>query len=120
MTTNDSEISQLFQTLEDGYWAAFDDGSSDALERFIHPVRFLGCTSTGSPLSRTALLEKVAANKRKEQKRATIDLIRYIVIGDAAITLVSRDAGTGMKIVTHSWVCEDGKWLMIGGMSQEL
>ena len=120
MTKSENEVMRCFQSLEDEYWKAFDSGATESLERIIHRQIFLGCTSTGIPLSRDALLEKVAANKGKPHPDSSIELLEHIVIGNAAITLVSRNDGSEKKVITHTWIGEGEQWTMIGGMSQNL
>ena len=106
---------------------AFKDGDVAGLKAFLH-AEFLGWPSYSSdPLARAPALASVTTlheslvirtvevRPRAIHLRGKIALIHYLVV----LETEEGDGGTAAisARITHTWVWEDGRWQILGGMS---
>ena len=122
-----SEAEQEIWALEERYMTAFKDGDVAGLNAFLH-ADFLGWPSYSSdPVARAPALASVAALReslvilsveirpRAIHLSAEIVLVHYLVV----LEIEEGDGGTAATSfrITHTWVKEDGRWRILGGMS---
>ena len=122
-----SAAEQEIWALEERYMTAFKDGDVAGLNAFLH-ADFLGWPSYSSdPLARASALASVPALHERLVIRSVdvrpraihlsgdIALVHYLVVleteeGDGHTAAISYR-------ITHTWVEEDGRWRILGGMS---
>ena len=122
-----SAAEQEIWALEELYMTAFRDGDVAGLNAFLH-ADFLGWPSYSSdPVARAAALASVPAlheslmirtvevRPRAIRLSGKIALVHYLVI----LEVEEGDGGTAATSyrITHTWVEEDGRWRILGGMS---
>ena len=122
-----TEDEQEIWALEERYMTAFKDGDVEGLKAFLH-ADFLGWPSYSSdPVARapalasvTALHESLVIRTVEIRPRAIhlsgeIALVHYLVV----LEIEEGDGGTAATSsrITHTWVEEDGRWWILGGMS---
>ncbi len=122
-----SAAEQEIWALEELYMTAFRDGDVAGLNAFLH-ADFLGWPSHSSdPVARAVALASVPAlheslmirtvdvRPRAIRLSGKIALVHYLVI----LEIEEGDGGTAATFyrITHTWVEEDGRWRILGGMS---
>jgi ketosteroid isomerase-like protein len=122
-----SEAEQEIWALEERYMTAFKDGDVEGLKVFLH-ADFLGWPSYSSdPVARGPALASVTTlheslvilsveiRPRAIHLSAEIVLVHYLVV----LEIEEGDGGTAATSsrITHTWVKEDGRWRILGGMS---
>jgi ketosteroid isomerase-like protein len=122
-----SEAEQEIWALEERYMTAFKDGDVAGLNAFLH-ADFLGWPSYSSdPVARAPALASVATlheslvirtvevRPRAIRLSGKIALVHYLVV----LEIEEGDGGTTATSsrITHTWVEEDGRWRILGGMS---
>jgi len=124
-----SEAEQEIWALEERYMTAFKDGDVAGLNAFLH-ADFLGWPSYSSdPVARAPALESVSAlheslvirtveiRPRAIHVSGKIALVHYLVV----LETEEGDGGTAAisARITHTWVEENGRWRILGGMSAD-
>ena len=122
-----SEAEQEIWAMEERYMTAFKDGDVAGLNAFLH-ADFLGWPSyTSHPVARAPALESVSALHESLVIRTVdvrpcaihlsgkIALVHYLVV----LETEEGDGGTAAisARITHTWVWENGRWRILGGMS---
>ncbi|MBD3873085.1 MAG: nuclear transport factor 2 family protein [Acidobacteria bacterium] len=122
-----SEAEQEIWALEERYMTAFKDGDVAGLKAFLH-ADFLGWPSHSSePLAKAPALASVPAlqeslairtvevRPRAIHLRGEFALVHYLVV----LEIEEEDGGMAATSyrITHTWVEEDGRWRILGGMS---
>lgn len=122
-----SAAEQEIWALEARYMTAFKDGDVAALNAFLH-ADFLGWPSYSSDpvakapalaslptLHESLVIRTVEVRPRAIHLSGEIALVHYLVV----LEIEEEDGGTAATSarITHTWVDEDGRWQILGGMS---
>lgn len=126
-TQSRSQDEQTIWTLEESYFAHYAKGETEALEGLWH------ADFTGWPSKSPEPVKKSGASQSVRDFLATAQIVSFdlrpmaiAIRGDVAIThyfLDLRLEDPDGRIVessvriTHTWLREDGKWKVLGGMS---
>jgi len=122
-----SEAEQEIWALEERYMTAFKDGDVAGLKAFLH-ADFLGWPSHSSePLAKAPALASVPAlqgslairtveiRPRAILLRGEFALVHYLVVFETEES--DGSSATTSYRITHTWVEENGRWRILGGMS---
>jgi ketosteroid isomerase-like protein len=122
-----SAAEQEIWALEERYMTAFKDGDVAGLKAFLH-ADFLGWPSHSSePLAKAPALVSVPAlheslvirtvevRPRAIHLRGEFALVHYLVVFETEES--DGSSATTSYRITHTWVEENGRWRILGGMS---
>ena len=124
-----SQDEQTIWSLEEAYFAHYAKGETEALELLWH-ADFVGWPSESrEPVRKRAASQSVRDFLAKARIVSfTLRPMAIAIRGDVAITyyfldLRLEDPNSGIVErsvrITHTWLREDGKWKVLGGMSAQ-
>lgn len=122
ITTFSEEQKQLWQ-MELDYWELFHSGNPACLKMISDA--FLGWPHNADHPQEKSGLTKIVMNYASNPLKPTLKPVGMTIVGDAAIvhlirTLPDTESMAGAPAasirVIHSWVRQNGQWLLLGGM----